>query len=150
MPDLREEILARLVAIAAEVPGVATAGRNRVGLSETARPAVVVLDAYEAAEEEEERTSRPGHAPQLVVMTPELFVLAGKPAAEIGAELNAFRRRIVRRVLTDGPLLGLACPNGFVRYAGCATALAAGRSMEGEMSLSFAIRYVLRPVEMED
>ena len=31
-----------------------------------------------------------------------------------------------------------------------ATALAAGRSMEGEMSLSFAIRYVLRPVEMED
>jgi hypothetical protein len=57
-------------------------------------------------------------------MTPELFVLAGKPAAEIGAELNAFRRRIVRRVLTDGPLLGLAGPNGFVRYAGCGTALA--------------------------
>ena len=149
MADLREEILARLVAIAAEVPGIAMAGRNRIGLSETARPAIVVLDADEAAEEEE-RASRPGHAPQLVVMTPELFVLAGKPAAEIGAELNAFRRRIVRRVLTDGPLLGLAGPNGFVRYAGCATALAAGRSMEGEMSLSFAIRYVLRPVEMED
>ena len=88
--------------------------------------------------------------PQLVVMTPELFVLAGKPAAEIGAELNAFRRRIVRRVLTDATLLGLAGPNGFVRYAGCATALAAGRSLEGEMSLSFAIRYVLRPMEMED
>ena len=106
-------------------------------------------DADEAAEEME-RASRPGHAPQLVVMTPELFVLAGKPAAEIGTELNAWRRRILRRVLTDGPLLGLAGPNGFVRYAGCATALAAGRSMEGEMSLSFAIRYVLRPVEMED
>ena len=149
MTDLREEILARLVAIAAEVPGVATAGRNRIGLSESARPAMVVLDADEAAEEEE-RASRPAHAPQLVVMTPELFVLAGKPAAEIGAELNAFRRRIVRRVLTDAALIGLAGPNGFVRYAGCATALAAGRSMEGEMSLAFAIRYVLRPMEMED
>ena len=149
MPDLREEILSRLAAIAAEVPGVVSAGRNRVALSDTARPAIIVLDADEAAEEEE-RASRPGFAPQLVVMTPELFVLAGKPAAEIGAELSAFRRRIVRRVLTDAPLLGLAGPNGFVRYAGCATALAAGRSLEGEMSLSFAIRYVLRPMELED
>ncbi len=149
MPDLREEVLARLVAIAAEVPGIATAGRNRIGLSETARPAIVVLDADEAAEEEE-RASRPGHAPQLVVMTPELFMLAGRPAAEIGAELNTFRRRIVRRVLTDVTLHGLTGPNGFVRYAGCATALAAGRSMEGEMRLAFAIRYVLRPTEMED
>ncbi len=149
MLDLREEILARLVAIAAEVPGVVLAGRNRVALSETARPAIVVLDADEAAEDEE-RAGRPAASPQLVVMTPELFVLAGRPAAEIGAELNAFRRRIIRRVLTDAPLLGLAGSNGFVRYAGCATALAAGRSLEGEMSLSFAIRYVLRPMELED
>jgi hypothetical protein len=35
MPDVREQILARLVAIAAEVPVVATAGRNRIGLSRT-------------------------------------------------------------------------------------------------------------------
>ncbi len=149
MADGREEILARLVAIAAEVPGVLSAGRNRVALSETARPAIIVLDADEAAEDDE-RAGHPGSRPQLIVMTPELFVLAGKPAAEIGAELNAFRRRIVRRVLTDAPLLGLAGPNGFVRYAGCATAFAAGRSLEGEMSLSFAIRYVLRPMELED
>ncbi|HET7412126.1 MAG TPA: hypothetical protein VFJ18_05630, partial [Pararhizobium sp.] len=133
MPDLREEILARLVAIAAEVPGVVSAGRNRVALSESARPAIIVLDADEVVEEEE-RASRPGHAPQLVVMTPELFVLAGRPAAEIGAKLNAFRGRIIRRVLTDAALVGLTGPNGFIRYAGCATALAAGRSMEGEMS----------------
>ena len=64
--------------------------------------------------------------------------------------MNAFRRRIVRRVLTDAGLLALAGPNGFVRYAGCATALAAGRSLEGEMSLAFAIRYILRPMDMED
>ena len=149
MPDTREDILARLVAIAAAVPGVVTAGRNRVALSETARPAIIVLDADEAAEEDEPR-GRPANAPQLVVMTPEFFVLLGAPAAEIGAELNAFRRRIVRRVLTDPALLGLAGPNGLIRYAGCATALAAGRSLEGEMSLAFAIRYVLRPQQLED
>ena len=129
MPGTREEILARLVVIGTQVPA-SPASRNRIALSETARPAIMVLDADEAAEEEE-RASRPGHAPQLLVMTPELFVLAGKPAAEIGAELNAWRRRIVRRVLTDATLLGLAGPIGFVRYAGCATALAIGRAWKG-------------------
>jgi hypothetical protein len=58
MPDVREQILARLVAIAAEVPVVATAGRNRIGLFENARPAIIVLDADEAAEEEEEERTR--------------------------------------------------------------------------------------------
>ena len=77
MADLREEILARLVAIAAEVPGVICAGRDRVALSETARPAIIVLGADEAAEEDENR-GRPAASPQLIVMTPELFVLAGK------------------------------------------------------------------------
>ena len=55
MPDTREEILARLVAIGTQVPGIAVVGRNRVALSETARPAVIVLDADEPAE-----PSKPG------------------------------------------------------------------------------------------
>jgi hypothetical protein len=70
MLDARVEILARLVGIAAEVPGVATAGRNRIDLSETARPAIIALDADETAEEEEECASRLGHAPQIVVICP--------------------------------------------------------------------------------
>ncbi|MGR3593099.1 MAG: hypothetical protein ACU0B9_07295 [Limimaricola soesokkakensis] len=82
--------------------------------------------------------------------TPEHFVLVSHRAAGIGAELNAYRRRILRRVLTDSALGDLVGPNGSVRYAGCATALALGRSMEGEMSLSFTFRYVLRPEQMED
>ena len=35
--------------------------------------------------------------------------------------------------------------NGDIRYEGCATALARGRMMEGEMGLSFTFTYVLRP-----
>ena len=150
MPDIREQILARLVEVTASVPGVTHALRNQLGLSETSRPAIIVLDADEAVEEEDLRGSRPANAPQLVLMTPELFVLVNQRAAGIGAELNAFRRRILRRVLTDRGLGDLVGPNGSVRYAGCATALALGRSMEGEMSLSFTFRYVLRPDQMED
>ena len=150
MPDLREQILARLVEVAATVPGVSHALRNRGGISETARPAILVLDADEAVEDEEIRPGRPAPAPQLVVMTPEIFVLVSDRAADIGAELNTFRRRIVRRILTDATLAGLVGPNGAIRYAGCGTALAVGRSMEGEMALSFAFRYVLKPADLED
>jgi hypothetical protein len=45
-------------------------------------------------------------------------------------------------------LAGLVGSSGEVRYEGCATALARGRSMEGEMGVSFSFTYVLRPEEL--
>ncbi len=150
MPDTREEILARLVEVVTSVPGAVQVLRNQLGLSETARPAIIILDADEAAEEEDLPGSRSADAPQRIAMTPELFVLVSHRAAGLGAELNTLRRRILRRVLTDGPLAALVGPNGSIRYAGCGTALALGRSMEGEMSLSFTFRYVLKPSKLED
>ncbi len=83
-------------------------------------------------------------------MTPETFILVSKRAEDIGAELNALRCQLIRRVLTDATLRALVGANGSVRYAGCGTALAMGRSMEGEMAVSFAFRYVLKPSELED
>ena len=149
MPDLREQILARLLEVAATVPDVSNVYRNRGGISETARPAAVVLDADEAVEDED-FGSRPARSPQRVVMTPEIFILVNDRAADIGMELNKLRRRMIRRVLTDATLIDLVGSNGGIRYAGCGTALAVGRSMEGEMALSFAFRYVLEPAELED
>ena len=150
MPDLREDILARLLEVAATVPGVPHVLRNRAGISEASRPAIIVLDADEAVEDEDLAGGRPGRAPQIVIMTPEIFILVSKRAADIGAELNMLRRRIIRRVLTDATLLSLVGPNGSIGYAGCGTALAVGRSMEGEMAVSFAFRYVLKPAQLED
>ena len=150
MPDLREQIMARLLEVAASVPGVQTAARNRGGISEGGRPAIVVLDADEAVDDEFIDPGRPARGPQIVMMTPEVFVLVGRRAADIGAELNAFRRRIIRRVLTDAPLIDLVGPNGSIRYLGCGTQLAVGRTMEGEMAVSFAFRYALRPTDLED
>lgn len=150
MPDLRESILTRLAEVAGTVPGVRATYRNRMGISEGTRPAIIVLDADEAVDEDDLGGGRQSVAPQMVVMTPEVFILASTTAAQIGTELNTFRRRTITRVLTDAPLLALVGPNGSIRYAGCGTALAVGRSMEGEMSVSFAFRYVLRPTDMED
>ena len=150
MPDVREAILARLTELATTVPGVSHSFRNRAGISEGTRPAIIVLDADEAVEEGDLVGNRPSTAPQIVMMTPEVFILVSKRAADIGAELNMLRRRMVRRVLTDAALRGIVGPNGSVRYAGCGTALAMGRSMEGEMAVSFAFRYVLKPSELED
>lgn len=151
MPDVREQILAHLLTIAEGVPSAKMVARNRGSISEGARPAIIILDADEAVEEEElSGRTRPANSPQMVVMTPEIFVMVSKRAADIGAELNTMRRQIVRRILTDAALRNLLGPNGEVRYAGCGTALATGRSMEGEMALSFAFRYILRPNDLED
>ena len=45
--DKREAILARLVEIAAGLPGIATAVRNQDEISERSRPAIAVFDADE-------------------------------------------------------------------------------------------------------
>jgi hypothetical protein len=162
--DAREQILTRLVDIASDVPDIVSVRRNRVNISETSRPAIIVLDADEAVEEEPGarsvslpmlRTSRPvegrpAFAPQFVTMAPEIYVLISSAAAEIGAQLNMFRRRLIRRVLFDALLTEIVGSSGSIRYAGCATALAVGRSMEGEMAVSFSIRYVLNHTDLED
>ena len=150
MADRREEVLARLLTVANEVPGATTALRNVGGISETRRPALIVLDADEAVDEMDFGGSRPFDAPTLVVMTPEIFIMVSASAATIGTELNTMRRRVIRSVLQDPTLRALVGTNGDIRYAGCGTALATGRSMEGEMAVSFAFRYVLRPAELED
>jgi hypothetical protein len=149
MADQRELVLARLQAIGAAVPGIRTSVRNVIGISENRRPALVVLDADEAVEEADLSGSRPFDAPMLVVMSPEIFLMVSAAPEDIGTQLNIMRARVMRAVLQDAELRGIVGTNGAVRYAGCGTALAAGRSMEGEMAMTFAIRYALKPAELE-
>ena len=80
--DRREQILQRLLEVAAGVPGVITAIRNQDEISERRRPAVAIFDADEIVDEASERQDHPGRAPNLVVMTPEvLILLALRPKA---------------------------------------------------------------------
>ena len=82
--DKREEILARLLQVAASVPGVAIAVRNQDEISERSRPAIVVFDADESADETAERQDHPGRAPNIVAMTPEVLILwARRPRVSV-------------------------------------------------------------------
>ena len=146
--DKREQILQRLVAVAAAVPGINTAVRNQDELSERKRPAIAIFDADESADEASERQDHPGRAPNTVVMTPEVMILLGAAPTTVGSSLNSLRAKLVKAVLTDAQLTALVGTNGRVRYAGCSTHLGHGRSMEGFMGVHFAFAYVLRPEQL--
>jgi len=147
MTDRRELILARLLEIAKGIDGIAAAFRNRDEISEKQRPAIVILDADEAADDADP-ASRSTRAPRRVAMTPEIYILLGAKPEELGTAINILRALLVKAVLTDAALLAILGSNGEARYEGCATALARGRSMEGEMGVSFSFTYVLRPEEL--
>ena len=147
MTDRREMILTRLLEIAVGVDGIVTVFRNKDEISERQRPAIVILDADEAADDAVP-SSRPSRAPRRVAMTPEIYILLGAKPEELGSVINALRARFVKSVLGDSQLGSIVGTNGDIRYEGCATALARGRSMEGEMGVSFSFTYVLRPEEL--
>ena len=147
MTDRRELILVRLLEIAKGIEGIAGAFRNRDELSEKQRPAIVILDADEAADDADPG-SRPARSPRRVAMTPEIYILLGAKPEDLGSTINTLRARFVKAVLSDTQLISIVGTNGDIRYEGCATALARGRSMEGEMGVSFSFTYVLRPEEL--
>lgn len=147
MTDRREMVLARLLEIARGIEGIAAAFRNKDEISEKQRPAIVILDADETAEDTDP-TSRPSRSPRRVAMTPEIYILLGAKPEELGTTINTLRARLVKTILADAQLAGIVGSNGDIRYEGCATALARGRSMEGEMGVSFSFAYVLRPEEL--
>ena len=147
MTDRREMILTRLLEIAVGVEGIVAAFRNKDEISERQRPAIVILDADEAADDADP-ASRPSRAPRRVAMTPEIYILLGAKPEDLGTAINRLRARFVKAVLGDAQLRLIVGSNGDIRYEGCATALARGRSMEGEMGVSFSFTYVLRPEEL--
>jgi hypothetical protein len=148
MTDKREAILQRLTEIAAGIPGVVTAVRNQDEISEHARPAIVVFDADEAADERAVQRGHAGAAPNIVEMTPEVMILLGALPEQVGSALNALRAPLIKAVLTDAQLNALTGSNGRIGYAGCSTHLRHGRTLEGLMAVQFAFAYVLRPTDL--
>ena len=147
MADKREQLLSRLLVVAQSIPGIASAFRNKDEISDKARPAIVILDADETADDADP-SHRPARSPRRVAMTPEIYLLLGAKPEHVGPEINALRAKFIKAVLTDSELLALVGSNGDIRYEGCATSLARGRNMEGEMGISFSFSYVLRPEEL--
>jgi hypothetical protein len=144
MADAREQILQRLVAILDGVEGIKKVKRNELDQSETTLPLAVILDGDETADDSDP-VSRPPTAPRIVTMTPEIYVIVAKKAAQVGTDINSMRARVINAIATDAPLIALTHKNEGGRYEGAASGLSRGRSMMGEVGLSFSFRYVLRP-----
>jgi hypothetical protein len=148
--DRRELILARLLEIAEDIPGIRNAYRNQDEINESQRPAILILDADEQAEDRDGgRLGRRPTTPTRVGMTPEIYImLAGTPAS-VGTSLNGFRASLIAAILGDETLGALTGTNGEILYLGAATSLARGRQAEGSMGLSFTFTYPLIPSEIQ-
>lgn len=151
MTDKREQILERLEAILGEVAGTDEAdavARNQTMVPEDVRPCFVLFDGGEAqADDAQVGRGRPSTLPSVMEMTPQVNVVVHGHAAEVGPSASDWRGRIVKAVVSDAAIQALA-HKGDVRYTGMEQALSNGRKIDNEVSLSFAILYVLKPLDM--
>jgi hypothetical protein len=152
MTDRREQVLAALFLVLQSVAGVKVVVRNRGELPAAIRPAVVLLDGNETARDSPpQERGRLTAAPNLVDMSPEIYVVMDQREPKndrIGEDMNAMRMAILKAIMTDEPLIAVLGSNGDIKYLGCDTDMASGRSMEGQLFLRFTFTYVLKPSEL--
>jgi hypothetical protein len=143
--DTRELILQRLVEVARTIEGVKRVFRNQTSPDESSYPAIVILDANEAKRDMGLTQGRPGVAPAIMELRPEIFLVLGDLPEDVGSALNAFRAKIISAIIQDEQLNSLcgAQPDR-ISYDGCATGLSSAREIVGAMMLSFTFAYVLR------
>ncbi len=146
--DRREQILERLFVICQTISGVQAVVRNRGELPATKRPAIVLLDGDEVAREPvQQRQGRLTLAPNLIDLTPEIYAIMDQrePSNEgIGPDMNSLRVLLLLAISGDQELAAILGSNGEIKYNGCNTDMASGRSMEGQMMLSMTFTYALR------
>lgn len=154
MRDVREEVLARLLEVVATIPNIRWAKRNNPDLPDAQSglyPAVSVFDADEETDDVSDGGMRPPHRPTIVRMTPQIVLAQQKN--EAGSDLTTLRRELIKRVLFDTELNETIVKtgrhgNGAIRYLGCTTDFAFGRSNYGGLVAQFLFKYALKPEEL--
>jgi hypothetical protein len=152
MTDRREQVLTAILAALKEVSGVQSVIRNRGALLADMRPAVVLLDGDENSRDPPPQgRGQLSLSPNLIDLTPEIYVVMDTrlPQNEgIGEDMNALRVLILTALMSNAALIAVLGSNGDIKYDGCETDMASGRSMEGQMHLRLTFTYVLRPSEL--
>lgn len=149
--DRRELILDATFEALKLVPGILSAYRNRGELPEDKRPAITMLDADERADERAFDKGRLASAPNIMVLRPEIYILLTnkEPKNEgVGQELSVLRREVLKVTLWNNTLKNIVGSNGEIRFEGCSTDMASGRSMQGQMQVHLAFKYPLIPNEL--
>jgi len=146
--DVREDILARLLEVVATIPNIRSAYRNNTEVAENQKPAVVVLDGDEEANDS---GNRPSGSPIIMQLTPGILVL--DIAAMAGPAVSLMRVELIKRVLFDTELNNLitrSAPRGegAIRYLGCQTYPGWLRDQFVSMAAQFSFKYALRPEQL--
>lgn len=156
MIDKREQILARLVEVAAAVDGVAAAVRNCTDAPSlpnvSNRPAIIIHDMDEQAvggQSGEMDTRAPRRtAIKFMQMTPYIAIRVAAGSIDLGTLLNLYRGRLVSAVLNDTALQSLIGQSGCIEYAGCATHPLETNGREGTMEVDLTFTYVFRAADL--
>lgn len=145
MADQREVILARLVALAAEIDGVNAVVRNTLDVAGLARPAVVIHDGTELVATAPDDIRARNSSLQIMELSPLLMVIVrGGGSADPGVLMSLYRSQIVAGILRDSAILAAIGTNGRVRYEGCAVAVPDAEAQEHRIELSLTFRYPFR------
>lgn len=155
MPDKREQILVRLLAILDDIDDFETVGRNRGFKDNDARPCAILLDNDEEIRVTGDRRGRQRMQVTVTTMRPQIHVVAkvmkvtnlDADGVNIGTILNSYRILITDAIAKDLDLLNLVGPNGDVAYEGCETDLKLGDNMEGQMLVKLALSYAFDPYQ---
>lgn len=161
MADKREQILARILAIADALKTAdaifATVKRNAMLTDQEQKPAFVLLDGSEDSKNDSAGKGRPGMVTQINIMRPEVYILSKEPRPtgnlpnlqdgpeNVGSIINGLRVRFMNALTADATLRTLIGSNGEIVLTTTETDLVAGGAMLGTMKLQFAIAYVFDP-----
>jgi hypothetical protein len=152
--DRREELLSRLVDIARGLPpssnwGAPKVYRNRLKLTASLRPAIVILDGDEiGAVGVGQLTLGRNTRPSIMQVNPLVYLMAGDNPESIGSDMSALRLPMVNAVLSDDALAEITTSNGAIQYQGCTMDLGQGQTTEATLILSFELHYPLLTAEI--
>jgi hypothetical protein len=145
--DIREDILNRLLELVASIPGIRTAARNYLDITEDRLPTAAVFDGDEESNGIDDiGSSRPPNRPYVVQMTPHVVIVEQTDAA--GTALSGFRRDVIKLVLNDSALIALVGASGNIRYLGNLSDFGWGRSLQGALVAQFTFKYPLKIEEL--
>lgn len=150
MPDVREQIIARLVEIAQDIDGIREVYRNVMNLSGDdldSLPLISVLDGDEEAIDDQP-SNRPATVARRVEMSPLMLIAFAEKPETLGTDLNTLRRKLIKAVVEDTALKSLVDRFG-VRYDGMQTPVFdQGRLAIGRRLLRFTFTYLLIPHQL--
>jgi hypothetical protein len=153
MTDVRENILARLLEVVAGIPNMRSAHRNNIDITEDKLPAVIVLDGDEESDGASDVSMKRPYRPYNVQMTPGIVVQVQDDNVVLGSIVTAFRRELIKRVLTDTELNEQIVRtgtfgNGAIRYLGCQTDVGWTRTGYAALTAQFLFKYSLQPNDL--